>query len=286
MNFKFNKIRKLIVTFIMFISITIFSIWQNNDIIVTDIVFENNKIPGKFNEYKIAHVSDLHNKEFGSNQHRLLEKIEKANPDIIVITGDLIDSRNTDVDIAMEFINGAIAIAPIFYVSGNHEGRSGIYAELSMKLEDAGVKIMDNEKVEIEKDGDTIELIGMADPRLIQSNYLEYESSELFLESIKSTDDKSDKFNILLSHRPELFDSYVNSGVDLVFSGHAHGGQVRFPFIGGLVAPNQGLFPKYTSGIHVEKDTSMIISRGLGNSIFPVRVFNRPELIIVTFKTQ
>ena len=286
MEFKSNKIKKLVVFILAFISIAIFFVWQNNDIVVNNIVYENSKIPKSFNEYKIAHVSDLHNKEFGLNQHKLLEKIEKAKPDIIVVTGDLIDSSNTNIDIAMDFINGAINIAPIFYVSGNHEAWSGVYAELSIKLEEVGVIILDNKNIEIEKDGETIDLIGMADPELIQSNNLEYKSSEVFLESLKNTISTSNKFNILLSHRPELLDMYENSNVDLVFSGHAHGGQVRLPFIGGLVAPDQGFFPKYTSGIHSSGDTSMIISRGLGNSIIPVRVFNRPELIIVTLKNQ
>ena len=121
---------------------------------------------------------------------------------------------------------------------------------------------------------------------LLDTSFTEPESKEAHTgEQLNKLVKENDKFKILLSHRPELFDTYSESDVDLVFSGHAHGGQFRIPFIGGVVAPEQGLFPKLTAGIHTKNDTSMIISRGLGNSIIPVRIFNRPELIVVTLRT-
>lgn len=282
MRFKVKP--KKVLLFIGIISITLFAFfyWQNNSIIINEIVFKNDTIPESFKGYKILQISDLHNKEFGSKQNKILAKIEKINPDIIVVTGDLIDSNRTDIDIAMELINGAVNIAPIYYVSGNHEAWSGSYDYLKSKLEDSGVIILDNQKVEVFNDSDSIDIIGLADTSFIQSDWLEYSGNTETKNLLNTLTEGSTNFRILLSHRPELFDIYSNSNVNLVFSGHAHGGQFRLPFIGGLIAPDQGFFPKLTEGIHTNNDTSMIISRGLGNSIIPVRIFNRPELIVVT----
>ena len=202
--------------------------------------------------------------------------------DIIVVTGDLIDSNNTNIDIAMELISGAIKIAPIYYVSGNHEAWSGSYDELKSNLENSGVVVLDNQKIEVMNDSDSIDIIGLADTSFIESDWLEYGGNAETKNLLNTLTEGTTNFKILLSHRPELFDIYSNSNVNLIFSGHAHGGQFRLPFIGGLIAPDQGFFPKLTEGIHTSNDTSMIISRGLGNSIIPVRILNRPELIVVT----
>lgn len=131
-------------------------------------------------------------------------------------------------------------------------------------------------------DSDSIDIIGLADTSFIESDWLEYGGNAETKNLLNTLTEGTTNFKILLSHRPELFDIYSNSNVNLIFSGHAHGGQFRLPFIGGLIAPDQGFFPKLTEGIHTSNDTSMIISRGLGNSIIPVRILNRPELIVVT----
>lgn len=256
--------------------------WQNNSIAINKIVVKNDKVPETFNGYKILQISDLHNKEFGAKQHKILEKIEKINPDIIVVTGDLIDANNTNIDIAMDLINGAINIAPIFYVSGNHEAWSGSYNNLKYKLEEVGVIVLDNKKTEVFKDNNSIDIIGLSDTSFINQDWLEYSGNMQTENLLNSLIEKNSNFKILLSHRCELFEIYSGSDVDLVFSGHSHGGQFRLPFIGGLVAPDQGFFPELTEGIHTSNNTSMIISRGLGNSIIPIRIFNRPELIVVT----
>jgi predicted MPP superfamily phosphohydrolase len=146
---------------------------------------------------------------------------------------------------------------------------------------------LDDKITSIEVGGSFIDLIGMTDPSFTQSDYLEYNTTQLLNQKLKRlTKDKSETFKILLSHRPELFDIYKDNKMNLAFCGHAHGGQIRLPFIGGLVAPNQGFFPKYTSGTYSKEDTTMIVSRGLGNSLFPFRIFNRPEIIVVTLQTQ
>jgi uncharacterized protein len=260
----------------------IFFTWQNNAVGITKYEYTNSKLPEGFDGYRILQISDLHNKDY---KGRLLEKIEDIDPDIIVITGDLIDRRNTRIDIATEFVKQIVTIAPVYYVSGNHEQLSGKYNELKEKLEKLDVQIIDNSYMTLNKRGEQIGLMGIADPSIIQNEgtYLWDDSSEYIKININKLFGNIDtNFNILLSHRPEQFSIYKDMNVDLVFSGHAHGGQVRIPFVGGLVAPNQGLFPKYTQGIYSEKSTSMVVSRGLGNSIFPLRVFNPPELVVVT----
>lgn len=265
------------------ISILLFFQWQNNDIVTSKIKYRNPKIPNGFNGYKIVHISDLHNKEFGKNQKRLLKKIEETCPDIIVITGDLIDRRKYDLHTAMMLINGAIEMAPIYYVSGNHEAWSGEYENIKDELSSSGVQILDDKKVELIKDGEKIQILGLSDPAFLRDGYMDGTNSSKLEESLMKMSDDS-IFQILLSHRPELFHIYANEKIELIFSGHGHGGQFRIPFLGGLVAPNQGLFPKYTSGVHHEKESSLVVSRGLGNSIIPIRIFNRPEIIVITLK--
>lgn len=282
MKLKAKQKKILLLAAVIVVGLIAFFKWQNNSISINEIVFKNDIVPESFNGYKILQISDLHNKEFGSKQNKILSKIEKINPDIIVITGDLIDSNNTNIDVAMDLINGAINIAPIYYVSGNHEAWSGSYNDLKSKLENSGVVVLDNRKIQVFNDNDSIDIIGLSDTAFIESDWLEYGGNTKTKNLLTTLAEDSTNFKILLSHRPELFDIYSNSNVNLIFSGHAHGGQIRLPFIGGLIAPDQGFFPKLTEGIHTSNNTSMVISRGLGNSIIPVRVFNRPELIVVT----
>lgn len=276
--------RKMVIIALLILSalFCFFLKWQNNSITITKINYQNDKVPVTFHGYKILQLSDLHNKEFGKGQQKILKKIESIHPDIIVITGDLIDSKKTDIDVALDLVKGAIKIAPIYYVSGNHEAWSGTYLTLKAKLEEIGVTVLENQKVTIVKDDESIEIIGITDTSFLNLNAYVNDGSEPLKNLLDSLIEENEKLNILLSHRPELFDLYTSSGMDLVFSGHAHGGQFRLPLIGGLVAPDQGFFPKFTEGIHTNNNTSMVISRGLGNSIIPIRLFNRPELIVVT----
>ncbi|MDD4842829.1 MAG: metallophosphoesterase [Anaerotignum sp.] len=260
-----------------FICLAGFLYWQNNGLMLTQLTYSQN-VPEGFDGYKILQVSDLHNKSFGQNQERLLNKIRTAEPDIIVITGDLIDRNRTDLEVAMTFVEGAVTLAPVYYVSGNHEHQSGCFDELAEKLTSAGVIVLENGKSMVERNGDTIEILGLADKRV--NPYYAQVLSTL----IKGGNEAS--FRVLLSHRPELFETYVESGVNLAFTGHAHGGQIRLPLIGGIFAPNQGFFPAYTSGIYEEENTAMVVSRGLGGSSFPFRIFNRPEVVMVTLKHE
>ncbi|MGI6746384.1 MAG: metallophosphoesterase [Acutalibacteraceae bacterium] len=253
----------------------LFGIWQNNDLMVSSYEFYTDKIGTGFDGYRIVHISDLHNKKFGKNQSRILNVMREQKPDIIVITGDIVDGFRTKVEVALEFVSGAVKIAPVYYVSGNHELLLST-EELSLLLDGiktAGATILDNRATYIQRKEESLYLIGVNDG-----------SNTDRLKNILNTLDTQGNLRILLAHRPEHIDSYSENKIDLVFSGHAHGGQVRLPFIGGLVAPEQGLFPKYTAGKYVLGETAMIISRGLGNSIIPIRVFNRPDIVVTVLK--
>ena len=219
----------------------------------------SSKLPQSFDGYRIAHVSDLHNAEMSKDNEKLLTMLRDADPDMIAITGDLIDSRNTDIEVALQFVREAVKIAPCYYVTGNHEARVNEYGELKAGMEDAGVTVLEDVRTEISMEGATITLIGVNDPSY-QTDYLFGDSETVMNTKLEDLHAENDGFTIVLSHRPELFDTYVDQNVDLVLSGHAHGGQFRLPFIGGLVAPNQGLFPEYDAGIYTEGNTNMLVS--------------------------
>ena len=268
---------------LVLICLAAWTIWGNTALEVNEYEIQSDRIPEVFTGFRIAQVSDLHNAEFGENNTRLIELLSQTDPDIIVLTGDLIDSRQTDIEIALEFARQATKISPVYYVSGNHEARVNEFEDLKMGLVEAGVVVLENQKVKISREGESITLMGIDDPSF-REDYLFGDAEHVAKLAIEGLQNESDGYTILLSHRPELFDLYAETGMDLVFSGHAHGGQFRLPFIGGLVAPNQGFFPKYDAGQFTCENTTMIVSRGVGNSIVPVRFNNRPEIVVVELK--
>ena len=260
-------------------------IWGNTALELNTYTISSSKLPQSFDGYRIAHVSDLHNAEMGKNNEKLLTMLRDADPDMIAITGDLVDSRNTDIEVALQFVREAVKIAPCYYVTGNHEARISEYDELKAGMEAAGVPVLEDVRTEISIEGETITLIGVNDPSY-QTDYLFGDAKTVMNTKLEELHTEQDRFTILLSHRPELFDTYADHSIDLVLSGHAHGGQFRLPFIGGLVAPNQGLFPEYDAGIYTEGNTNMLVSRGIGNSILPFRINNRPEVILIELQAE
>lgn len=280
-----RRVKAMIIVALLIIGCIIFSIWQNNSIVISNFNYNSAIVPEEFNNFKIVHISDLHNKVFGKEQDKLIDKVEDLEPDIIVITGDLIDRRRYNLEKSMYFINSAVEIAPIYYVSGNHEAWSGRFPEIEERLIEAGVKIIDDSETEIRRGNNSIKLLGLSDPDFLTSDYIDGTDTSKLEENLIRLSD-GEEFKILLSHRPELFELYSDNNIDMIFSGHAHGGQIRIPFIGGLIAPDQGFFPKYTAGNYTSNISTMYVSRGLGNSLFPVRVFNRPEIISVTLKSD
>lgn len=254
--------------------------WGNTALELNEYQIKSEKVPDVFQGFRIVQISDLHNTEIGEGNSRLLEIIQRAEPDIIVITGDIVDSYHTDIDVSVQFVEKVVEIAPCYYVTGNHEARFSreVYLDFEKKIGGYGVEVLHDEAVMIERDGEHIFLAGLDDPSFASyHNGIRYSNLSSYIKELFP----EDSFHILLSHRPELFEIYVDAEVDLVFSGHAHGGQFRLPFVGGLVAPNQGFFPEYDAGLFSEGRTSMVVSRGIGNSIVPFRFNNRPEVVVV-----
>ena len=285
MTAKKKKLIFLAVVAIVLIALVIWIAWGNTALELNTYTISSSKLPQSFDGYRIAHVSDLHNTEMGKDNEKLLTLLRDAAPHMIAITGDLIDSRNTDIEVALQFVREAVKIAPCYYVTGNHEARVNEYGELKAGMEAAGVIVLEDARTEISMEGETVTLIGVNDPSY-QTDYLFGDSKTVMNVKLEELHTGNDGFTILLSHRPELFGTYVAHDVDLVLSGHAHGGQFHLPFVGGLVAPNQGLFPEYDAGIYTEGNTNMLVSRGVGNSILPFRINNRPEVILIELQVK
>ena len=273
-----RKMRLSLVLLIL-VFLAIWTVWGNLTVGVTHYGVGSSRIPESFDNFKIAVISDLHNAEFGKDNEDIVRKVSQQSPDIIVFTGDLVDSNKTDIDLAVSLAKQLVEIAPCYFVMGNHEvWLFSRYEELQQKLIDVGVIVLRNEVVEITRNEETIQIAGLDDPDYYDTDV--YMHSIILDEHIKEMN-LTDDYCILLSHRPEAFDIYVANDIDLVLSGHTHGGQIRIPFLGGYYAPNQGRWPKYDAGKFTENFTTMIVSRGIGNSIIPIRINNRPEIIIV-----
>ncbi len=270
----------------IFFTLFIWTVWGNTALMTNAVAISSSRIPAAFSGFRIAQVSDLHNAEFGKNNAELLKLLSESRPDIIVITGDLIDANHTDVGIALGFAQESVRIAPTYYVTGNHEAASPQYDTLKAGLEEEGVIVLEDEAISLERGGETISLIGLADPDFTVKGEMFGEAPVMVSAKLKNLNDGEGKYTIMLSHRSELFETYVNCGIDLVFAGHAHGGQFRLPFIGGVIAPNQGLFPKYDAGLYTDGGTNMVVSRGIGNSIIPLRFNNRPEIVLVELNAE
>lgn len=256
--------------------------WENATFEITECIHRDSRIPEAFSGFRIAQVTDLHNSVYGRQNVRLLEALRQTNPNCIFLTGDLVDSRNTNLPVALDFVRKAADIAPIYYVPGNHESRiRGQYTQLTRGLEEYGVNVLANQTARLDLGGESIYLIGIEDPGFQIGNYGDFVRSSL-LKLVPS----ENSYNILLIHRPEMFPIYSEFSIDLVFSGHAHGGQIRIPYIGGVFVPSQGFFPKYDAGKFTKNQTTMYISRGLARLPFPPRIHNRPELLVVELQRE
>lgn len=238
----------------------------------TEYTIEYADLPDAFNGFKIAQVSDFHNNDMWGVREAVVGGIRERAPDIIVLTGDLVDSTDTKVDISLELVKELSEIAPCYYVTGNHEGwlEDDDFGRLIDGLSEYGVTILRDETATFTKNGEEIVIAGIDDPVF---------SFGIDRISEIAGDDK--RFTLLLSHRPEYYETYKTSGVQLVLSGHAHGGQFRLPFIGGIYAPDQGFFPEYDSGVYQDGDFALAVSRGVGNSVITVRFNNMPEVVMV-----
>ncbi|MDW0118439.1 metallophosphoesterase [Sporosarcina thermotolerans] len=276
-----GKLKAILIIFILTLLVGLYLYKENSSIGVTFLEIESLRIPTSFDNYRIVQLSDIHDSEFGEDNSKLVNKVKQLSPNAIFITGDFIDGNRYDLEQSLKIIRQLQAVAPFFYVTGNHEISTNDVEFIKGKLDELGVHVLTNESIII---GDEVKIAigGIDDPlssSLAEEQYVE-EALEKAFEDVPE-----DMFKMLLSHRPYELDSYVTKRIDLVFSGHAHGGQIRIPGIGALIAPGQGWFPEYTSGIHEKSGTHLVISRGLGNSIIPIRVFNQPEIVVVTLKS-
>ncbi len=238
------------------------------------------KTPKISNTIKLALVTDLHSCYYGENQNKLIEKIEKYQPDAVLLCGDIFDDVQGDKN-ANIFVDSIAKKYKTYYVSGNHEWWSGRMQNMFDSLADKGVVILRGSTNKLTVDNETIFISGIDDPEVdvYGSNYTSWK------DQLEKTGEELEKnnFNLLLAHRPELAEKYFEYDFDLVLAGHAHGGQFRIPFImNGFYAPNQGFFPELAGGIYDFDGRKMIVSRGLAKESTRIpRVFNRPELVFV-----
>lgn len=265
---------------IILLIIVIWVIKNNHALGLTTYCIHYENLPDAFDNYRIIHLSDIHNIDYGNDNKIIIDLVRDSNPECIVITGDLLDSRNTKPSISMKLVSELTKIAPVYYVIGNHESRLTIYQQFEDDLKQLGVCVLRNEFVLIEKENQAIQLLGIDDPNFDRIKDESIIPSQIVEHKIKKIK-QNNLFTILLIHRPELFEIYVKNKIDLALTGHTHGGQIRIPLIGGIIAPSQGFFPKYDAGLFQKNGTNMIISKGIGDSSFPFRVNDNPEVVLI-----
>ncbi|MET3576836.1 metallophosphoesterase [Bhargavaea ullalensis] len=279
------KLKKTLVLLAAVLAVSVFLYWDNGRLTVTRHTIADSRLPEALDGLRIVQLSDVHDSEFGKAQEDLVEAVRKERPDCIFITGDFIDSNRFDLKKSMAMIPGLTGIADVFYVTGNHEAASNEVGAVTGALSDAGVHVLRNESVMVGRGDGRFAVTGIDDPLMGAGGAGEdAHAAEALVEAAAGIPE--DVYQVLLAHRPEQLDLYAEAGVPLAFSGHAHGGQVRLPFIGGLIAPGQGWLPDLTSGVHEQGGTRIVISRGLGNSIVPLRVLNPPEIVSVTLRRE
>ena len=240
-------------------------------------------LPAEFDGYKIAHLSDLHGHEYGEGSGELLKLVAEQRPDLIVVTGDLIDQEG-QLEMVPALAKGLAAIAPTYYVTGNHEWALGsaTVKELKALLKECGATPLSNQYEVLGRGGGKIALAGVDDP----NGYADQTTPAQLRARIEQ--EEPGLFTLLLAHRNDHFGVYVNAGYDLVLSGHGHGGIVRLPFVGGLLGTDRKLFATWDAGVYTLRDSTLFVSRGLGNNTVPYkgfRLFNRPELAVVTLRS-
>ena len=251
--------------------------WQLWGIQVTVTQVGVHGLPDGFEGLRIVQISDLHGHEYGQDSEAMLALVAQQAPEFIVVTGDLID-QESHLAMVPALARGLAAIAPTYYVTGNHEWAVGGVPRLKGILTECGVTVLSNQYVTLERNGDSLVLAGVDDP----NGYADQKTPEELYGEIQR--EAGDLCTILLAHRNDRFDQYAAAGYDLVISGHAHGGIVRLPFTDGLLGTDRKLFPTWTAGVYTLGDSTLFVSRGLGNNTVPIhgfRLFNRPDLAVL-----
>ena len=237
-------------------------------------------LPRQFDGYRIVLLSDLHGADFGKNNETLLAAVRAAEPDLIALTGDLVDAETDEpLAYAASAAAGLSAIAPTYYVTGNHEWAETDVPALKKTLTEHGVTVLSNQYLPLEREGETVVLVGIDDP----NGHADQKPPETVAAELYA--DFGDVFWLLLAHRNDRFaEQYSLLGADLVLSGHGHGGMIRLPFTDGLFGTNHDLFPSYTAGLYEENGSVLLVSRGLGPSGLIPRLFNRPDVAVLTLR--
>lgn len=242
---------------------------------------------------RIVFITDLHSHEYGKHNEKLIQAVKKQKPDMILIGGDMfVKEEHPDMSVALAFVKEMVKIAPVYYANGNHEKKvmeiweSSIepFREYVRELRGVGVHYLINESEKITLKRRTFEIIGLDLP--LEHYGKIWNFKELALQNLQIDNQFPERTGkedcrILLAHNPKFFETYSEADVDYVFSGHVHGGLVRLPMLGGLIAPDLTLFPKYDAGTFMQGKTTMVLSRGLGVHSIPIRMFNVPELSVI-----
>ena len=273
-----HPLRRLAVLAVLILVLVLFFRWENTSLQIArfDPVFTD--LPTGFDGCRIVVLSDLHGAEFGENNEELFQTVADQSPEYIFYLGDLEDKyRGPDPGYAEAVAAGLTAIAPTYYVTGNHEWAIGDVPELKERLAAQGVTVLSNSFVTLERNGDTVVLAGIDDP----NGYADQKPPETVAAEVYAA--YGDPFWLLLAHRNDRFEEqYSLLGADLVLSGHGHGGIIRLPFTDGLLSTNRTLFPSYTAGLYDKNSSALFVTRGLGNSGPSFRLWNRPEVAVVT----
>lgn len=246
-----------------------------------ELFYEN--LPDSFDGYRIVQLSDLHMRQFGEDNEKLIYALKAQEPDIIVLTGDFLNSREKGTDggqtKALEpFLCQLPQIAPCFFVSGNHEWASGELPELTELLKELGIRYLHNEFLLLGEEGQELILAGVEDP----NGPADMKKPDELAEVIRTNYPES--FTVLLAHRNNLAEKYPKLPVDLIICGHAHGGIVRIPFAGGVFGTEKDFFPEYDAGLFEEENFDMVLSRGLGDYVSIPRFLNNPEIVTIILR--
>lgn len=275
-----NKLKRWLLSLLILAAAAGFFWWGNTSLQTTYADFQSNRLPKEFDGYRIAVLSDLHGQSFGRDNARLFQAVQTAQPDLIAVVGDLVDRyRGMDWGYVRTTAAGLARIAPVYYVTGNHEWALGDVPELKEALADAGWTVLSNQYVMLKSGGGTMVLAGIDDP----NGYADQKKPEELAAELYA--DLGHPFWILLAHRNDRFEGqYSLLGADLTISGHGHGGMIRLPFTDGLIGTQRDWFPSYTSGFYKANGNTVFVSRGLGNSGPSFRLFNRPEVAVLTLR--
>lgn len=257
---------------------------DNKLIRVSKYEIKSDKIPKEFNNFKIVHLSDFHSHSFIGNTNKIVKKVEDQKPDIIVMTGDMVNKYDKKFDRFLELAQVLSKKYKIYYIVGNHEQRLA-KSDLKLildRLNKLGIKILKNEKIVLRRKKDNLNIYGIDVPLKFYKirNKPLVDLDEVIAPVLERC--KEEEYNILLAHNPLYFEKYIKYNVNLILSGHVHGGMIRLPFLGALLSPERKFFPKYSSGIYEDNNKKMIVSRGIGHSKPLIRIFNMPEILSIT----